>query len=561
MKKSLLSLFTLAALMITSTFSFAQTTYNMVTSESDLVAGAQYLLIGYDDAGAAYVMSYQKSNNRHAVSIEVVNDAVTAIVAIDPNDETSPYEMTLGGEAGAWTLFDPVKNGYLCAPGGGNKLTTQTNLDDKGRWTISRSATDGGFVPVSNGGVEQCIMRFNINNSSPTGTPLFGCYKESSSVVATVYFFKAGAGTIDPEPDLYPEVFEAELDGNTAILSWRDPATTGPVQNPRAYLVLGSTSDIVLPQDGVPVENDLDATDGTMAFNVNYGVNTVTFNQLPGNSTVHFAIFPYTNSGENIDYKADENYPRAEVTTEDTYCLLLSDFAHGLEPFDAVNLVGEQSWTIGSYDGIPFAKMSGYAGAAHANEDWLISPNLMTRGSFESITLSFQNAYKFDGNPLKVYMSSDYTGDGDPQEYEWEDITSLFEWSAGEYAWVTTEAELPMGRSARLYIAFVYTSTDDAASTWEVADVKVMASGYNSVIDHTVATMDVYPNPAHEVLSFNLESDAQVSIFDMTGRLVSQQSMAAGAGQCQVANLDNGVYFLTVNYVDGKKEVARFVKF
>ena len=63
------------------------------------------------------------------------------------------------------------------------------------------------------------------------------------------------------------------------------------------------------------------------------------------------------------------------------------------------------------------------------------------------------------------------------------------------------------------------------------------------------------------MISFNLASDAQVSVFDVTGRMVSTMNMAAGQGQCQVGDLENGVYFLNVRYADGKQEVARFVKF
>jgi hypothetical protein len=82
-----------------------------------------------------------------------------------------------------------------------------------------------------------------------------------------------------------------------------------------------------------------------------------------------------------------------------------------------------------------------------------------------------------------------------------------------------------------------------------------------SVNESSIQNVSVYPNPAHDMVSFNLESDAQVNIFDMTGRMVSTMSMAKGQGQYSVAGLENGVYFLNIRYNDGKTEVARFVKF
>ena len=71
----------------------------------------------------------------------------------------------------------------------------------------------------------------------------------------------------------------------------------------------------------------------------------------------------------------------------------------------------------------------------------------------------------------------------------------------------------------------------------------------------------LYPNPAREQVSFNLESDAQVSVFDMTGRKVSETNVAAGNGQLSVSELESGVYFVNFRYANGSTAVAKFVKF
>ena len=557
MKKGLLSIFAMAALMVVSSFGFAQTTYTKINSVSELEAGAKYILVGYNNDGQAFVMSYQKNNNRHAIEIVDEGGSITTNVALSSTSQTEPYEFTLGGSAGAWTILDPLNNGYLYAAGGGNYLKTQSTLDDKGKWTITEGE-NGGFVPVSNGGVEQNTMRYN------KASTLLGCYKPSSTTNDPVYFFKEGGEpTILPEPELYPEYFAARVDGNSAILAWTPAATATGVVNTRAYLIVGSTGDITVPVDGVPVENDLNAVDGNVAYNVmNNGDDTFTFNQLMGNSTYHFAIFPYNNSGENINYKTDGNYPTAEVTIGDSYCPLQSNFASGLDPFVAVDIEGDQHWMTGSYDGVYYAKMNGYAsGATHANEDWLISPDILEWGTFESLRLSFSNAAMYEGNPLLVKISSDYTGDGNPKNYTWEDITDMFDWSSGDYAWVATEGDLPVGKKAKLYIAFVYICDDVAATAWEIADVKVTASGYDAVGEQVVASFNVYPNPANETISFNLENDAQVSVFDMTGRMVSAMNLTAGEAHCAVSNYESGVYFLNIRYADGKTQVVRFVKF
>ena len=379
------------------------------------------------------------------------------------------------------------------------------------------------------------------------------------------YVSKATEYIQETEIGLYPNPTEGRF---TVTLSDTPNATmeailataTGVV-NTRAYLIVGSTGDITVPVDGIPVENDLNAVDGQVAYNVmNNGADTFTFYQLMGNSTYHFAIFPYNNSGENIDYKTDGNYPTAEVTIGDTYCPLQSNFANGLDPFEAVDIAGEQHWQTGLFDGVYYAKMNGYAsGATHANEDWLISPNILEWGTFASLRLSFSNAAMYEGNDLLVKASYDYNGN--PQSCTWIDITDMFDWSSGDYAWVDTEAELIQGKGPKLYIAFVYICDDVAATAWEIADVKVTASGFDAVGEQVVTSFSIYPNPAHEVVLFNLNNDAQVSVFDMTGRMVSVKNMTAGEAQYAVAGLESGVYFLNIRYADGKTAVARFVKY
>lgn len=542
-------LFSLLALLLLSVSGFAQTTYTMVNSAAQLEPG-QYILVGYDNEGQAFVMSYQKSNNRHALTIDENGGVITATVATDPSQQDLPFEFTLDGAPGAWTIFDPLNNGYLYAPGGGNYLRTQTDLNDNGRWTIT-DGDEGGMVPVSNGGVEQCYMRYNITST------LFGCYKESSNVAATVYFFKAGgAAQPDPEPSNYPTQFTAAPDGVDVYVVWQD--ATG-AQLPSKYLVLASTGNITVPVDGTPVP------DSDLAKNVLYGINGVVFEGLEPNTTYHFAIFPYTNSGSNIDYKTDGTYPTAEATTEEVYVLLYEDFDDGLGVFFTFDAYGDQTWHQGTHQGTTYANMNGYAdGAAHQNEDWLIGYAEIPNGlGFDEIWVEFRNAMKFDGDPLRVAISTDYDGISEPSDFEWEDITDAFDYSTGNYEWVESGAldVSDIVGNHSFYIAFIYTSSDEAAASWEIDYVKVTGQHLTAVNENAATTVGVYPNPASAQVSFTLDSDAQVSVFDMTGRMVREMNATAGEAQLNVSELENGVYFVNFRYANGTTAVSKFVKF
>ena len=548
-------LFSLLALLLLSVSGFAQTTYTKVTSASGLEAGANYLIVAHHDDLGVLAMGYQKTNNRHAVVVNENGDAITVTPGTDPTSETDVFQITLGGNAGAWTLFDEVKGGYLyAASSSSNNLKTQTTLDANGQWDITFNA-DGTAEVVAQGDNERNNMRFNPNTQN--NAPLFSCYAEASNIDTRVSFYKAGGGsTPDPEPSNYPTQFTAAADGVDVYVVWLD--ATG-AQLPSKYLVLASTGNITVPVDGTPVP------DSDLAKNVSYGINGVVFEGLEPNTTYHFAIFPYTNSGSNIDYKTDGTYPTAEATTEEVYVLLYEDFDDGLGVFFTFDAYGDQTWHQGTHQGTTYANMNGYAdGAAHQNEDWLIGYAEIPNGlGFDEIWVEFRNAMKFEGDPLRVAISTDYDGISEPSDFEWEDITDAFDYSTGNYEWVESGAldVSDIVGNHSFYIAFIYTSSDEAAASWEIDYVKVTGQHLTAVNENAATTVGVYPNPASAQVSFTLDSDAQVSVFDMTGRMVREMKATAGEAQLNVSEFENGVYFVNFRYANGTTAVAKFVKF
>jgi len=538
----------------------AQTTYTKITSASGLEAGANYLIVAhYDDLGVL-AMGNQKNNNRNAVIVSENGESITVTPGTDPTSETDVFQLTLGGSTGAWTLFDEVKGGYLyAASSSSNNLKTQTTLDDNGRWSITFNG-DGTAEVVAQGENTRNNMRFNPNTTN--NAPLFSCYAETSNIDTRVSFYKAGGGSQpDPEPSNYPTNFLAVVDGTSVTLAWND-ATGG--QLPAKYLVLGSTGNITVPVDGTPV------ADGPLAKNVAYGTQTVTFSDLQGGTTYHFAIFPYTNSGANIDYKTNGTYPTVNATTEMLYYLLLEDFSEDLGVFTVYDAYGDQTWHHGTNQGVTFANMNGYAaGASHQNEDWLIAevPG-MTDTYFMDIFMEFRTAMKFDGDPLRVVVSGDYDGQSDPSDFEWVEITDAFDYSSGNYEWVESgkvniiDVVGDFANSGySWYVAFIYTSSDEAASSWEIDYVKITGNWITSVNENESKAVSLYPNPANEQVSFLLDDDAEVSVFDMTGRKVSETECKAGEAQLNVNELENGVYFVNFRFANGTTAVSKFVKF
>ncbi len=139
-----------------------QQKYYLVTSTEQLVPGRTYLIVNVDYKKA--LGKTQNTNNRSAADVTIDNNAISTLGDV--------CELRLGGEAGAWTMFDATNNsGYLYAAGGtsNNYLRTQSTLTDAGKWTISISGNKATIKTIDSSVNRHTIM---YNNSSN----LFSCY-------------------------------------------------------------------------------------------------------------------------------------------------------------------------------------------------------------------------------------------------------------------------------------------------------------------------------------------------------------------------------------------------
>jgi len=139
-----------------------------------------------------------------------------------------------------------------------------------------------------------------------------------------------GAGVIEPEPTNYPVNFTATtVSGSEIRVTWTDAIGS---QLPAAYLIKAAVdpSTPVAPLDGTPESS-------TFLINNTYqGFGEVLFSGLTPLTTYHFYIWPYTNTGANIDYKTDGSAPEASATTYETASLVV------------INFDDASKWTAGS---------------------------------------------------------------------------------------------------------------------------------------------------------------------------------------------------------------------
>jgi hypothetical protein len=140
------------------------------------------------------------------------------------------------------------------------------------------------------------------------------------------------------------------------------------------------------------------------------------------------------------------------------------------------NVLGNIDWTTNtaySQFGDAYGQITNYTGGGNSScETWLISPSV-DLSSVANPIFSFQNAYKYNGNSLEVYVSNDYDGTSDPStQGTWNQLQATL--STGNFDWVSSgNIDLTSYAGTNTYVAFKYTGSSSDGSTWEIDEIMI----------------------------------------------------------------------------------------
>jgi hypothetical protein len=370
----------------------------------------------------------------------------------------------------------------------------------------------------------------------------------------------AYSGTILPEPSNYPTAFIAVPSSFTITLTWTDALGTQP---PTAYLIKGSTqNNITAPVDGVPVPDDPNLADGSGVLNIFQGAQTCAFSNLNSNTPYYFKIFPYTNTGIDINYKTDGTPPSASGITPNTVIINSENFDDlTFGDWMTFNVLGDSVWRIDGIHGVNgtgCARMTGYAGAPYANDDWLISPSL-NFSNYVNENLTFMTAMKYAGPVLKVLISNEYDGQSDPSTFTWTLLSATL--SPGNWVWTPSGIVNVSGiQGDEVYIAFRYTSTITEASTWEVDNIVVMGDFGTGINPKPAFTeIKVVPNPSNGwfTILLNQPGSKEISICSLTGNEVYRNTTDQSSLQMHLTGMPKGFYLIRIQCTDTKETIIK----
>ena len=184
---------------------------------------------------------------------------------------------------------------------------------------------------------------------------------------------------------------------------------------------------------------------------------------------------------------------------------------------------GSFVWSLGSFNDDKFMKASAYIGETkYASESWLVSPPVdLTQAT--TATLTFDHAHNYAGTAEEEFTlwATETSADN------WQQLT--IDKYGSEFNFTTATIDLSAYAGKTIKFAFKYISTTDAAGTWEIKNVKVVANGEGggTVDPEPGEGTNLLTNPGFEDWTSELPTAWDNATYN-TGEIVKETSIKHG---------------------------------
>lgn len=422
--------------------------------------------------------------------------------AWNTNDEVGIYMMNAGSEIGTATAqnkkYIAQANGTLiAAPGNGIYLPESGNVDFIAYYPYTTNVS-GNKVTVnvsdqsnpaaidliySNGtkgieattattislGFKHQLTKVTLNVSKDETVESLNELNVNMKGVSTEGEFNLADGTLTAIPNTNNKDIAMNVDAQgdnatvTAIIL-PSAASTEQSEVTLAFTLEGETYTHTIADPSVFDEGSNVSFDANLSINngkpvVTVGAATIEdWTEKPGGDI-------------NVDFDGEgQPQPGGETVVLD------ESFATGQGAFTIEDKKlpegGTFVWKHDTYKDDNYMKASAFIESAKESESWLVSPAI-DLSKATTATLTFDHTHKFAGTPseeLTLWVT-------ETSAENWQQLTIDKYGTNNDYTFVTPSIDLSAYAGKTIKFAFKYISTNSAAGTWEIKNVKVIANG------------------------------------------------------------------------------------
>lgn len=324
---------------------------------------------------------------------------------------------------------------------------------------------------------------------------------------------------------------------NTALAKNVSVAATTNAAEPSTSGVATLSLTAPAPASGVTVTYTLSGTavagtdysnpqNGTITIPQGSSTATITFPVIDDNVSEPTETIIVTLASVDNGYSISTGTATITLADNESSSLYSYDFSACTgalsDGFTQQSVTGAQVWSCTTFGRSGNAvQMNGFATTSQENVDWLISPAI-NLSSTNIPLLSFYSRSAFNGEGLRLYITTNYTGD--VTTTTWTELNGQFP-AAGSDVWtLSSNINLSAYKQANVRFAFRYASTTSASSRWTVDDISIINSSVppppslsvaNTMLDFKyVAAGDIYIGKTFSFAGNNMTSPLTVTAPD-----------------------------------------------
>jgi hypothetical protein len=490
--------------------------YVRISNVGELVAGNHVILAARfnENANDYRAIANTLSGGKPATTeFTSVMDGDNEIVSADILADESSYYWTLDIDGNNFTFTNA--NGDVIGYGNG----TNFNMNgEKTAWTIqSGVSNEASLVPDYNG--------FNITNVG-TDTRAFALRFNNDAYTCGAY---STTNLTNGEYNFFLDIFMQGEGGTPTVATPTFDPAGGTYYEPQEVTITCNT-------EGATIYYSLESEEGP-------------WTEYEGSILIdeNMTIWAYaTMEGYNDSPVVSVEY----VIQAGLIIIFNQDWEDDWNGWTEVSVLGDTTnWTIAEHNGNHYVYMNAYNQGE--NEDWLISP-AFDLTTYPDAVLTFVTARNYNGPEIEVFFSNDYDGE-DPTTATWVPLTC--ELSTGSWNWTESgEISLESFEGSNCYIAFKYTSTEDAAAAWEVDGIMLVSGAEPPV---PTPTLTATPNTINGLDYTEGEGPSESQSYTLTAaNLEGEGYVTVTASEGFEISLDDEEYDVTfeIAFANGELE-------
>lgn len=403
--------------------------------------------------------------------------------------------------------------------------------DRKGSLRVYGSIDGINFTEISAASV------LNITNNVPTNGTIAGIalpanFSNNPNARLRFYYHNGTGGTTGSRPKISIDnlVVRGYTPGDVTapIVSSYNPAPGATGITPSGAISVTFNETIVPGTGNITLHNTTNGTTQVFSINdpaVSIAAETVSLNT---NLSAFKSYYITIDAGALIDLGGNAfagiaantwNFTTGAPPTSFNFNDCINNLPGG---FTQYSVTGAQVWGCTTFgktgNGV---QINGFVSGAQTNEDWLISPVFDLSG-FDYPLLSFASRVRFAGPSLKLMVSTNYTGTGDPNLAQWTEINGRFAEPESDVWTTSDQIDLSAFKGSNVSVAFVYTSSPALnAARWTLDDFSITNSaipaapgvdirGGNIDFDY-IANGQTSANRTFSVEGYNVTTDITIS--------------------------------------------------